>query len=154
VAGNAEAPGDAPGQPSEEEIRRLEEEMRKVRVEDVLLQSVASMINLSARRIAKEDERDLGQAKVGIDAVRAVVDLLEPGPAAQVREALAELQLLYAKHAGEGSGPGGEGQEPGDQGGGADTPGSSEAGGEQAESAGEERKRAEARARLWTPPGA
>src|SRR5918999_663617 len=84
--------------PSEEELRaRLEEEVRKVRVQDLLLQSVASLVNLTARRIAKEDERDLEQAKVGIDAVRAVVDLLEPEHQPQVKNALSELQMLYAQ---------------------------------------------------------
>ena len=64
-------------QPTEEEMRaELEEEIRKVRVEDVVLQSVVSILNLSARRIAKDDERDLAQAKIGIDACRAIVDLL------------------------------------------------------------------------------
>lgn len=107
------------GQPSEEELRaQLEEEIRKVRVEDVLLQSVASILNLSARRIAKEDERDLGQAKVGIDAARAVVDLLPEEPRKQVEQAISELQLLYAREseggkAGEaGGGREGEGGEP------------------------------------------
>jgi|Tabmets5t2r1_1033131.scaffolds.fasta_scaffold17231_1 hypothetical protein len=104
----------AEGQPTQEELRqRLEEQLRKVRVQDVLLESVASILNLSARRIAKEDERDLGQAKVGIDAVRAVLDLLEPEPREQVRSALSELQMLYAREAGGGeavppSGPAGE----------------------------------------------
>ena len=76
-------------QPDEEELRRrLEEELRKLRVEDVLLQSVVSLINLTSRRIAKEDERDLEQAQVGIEAVRALADLLPDEPAAQVRQAL------------------------------------------------------------------
>ncbi len=84
----------------EERLRaELEDEIRKVKVEDVLLQSVISVLNLSARRIAKDDERDLEQAKLGIDASRAVVEFL-PGEAQdQVREALSELQMLYAKHA-------------------------------------------------------
>lgn len=87
-------------QPTEEEIRAaLDEQMRQVRVEDLLVQSVASLVNLSARRIAKEDERDLAQAKLGIDAVRAVVDLLPEEIAAQVRDALSELQVLYARTA-------------------------------------------------------
>ena len=91
------------GQPSEEELRaQLEEEIRKVRVEDVVLQSTVSILNLSARRIAKDDERDLDQAKVGIDAARALVDLVKPDAQAQLRQAISELQLLYAKHAGEG----------------------------------------------------
>jgi hypothetical protein len=89
-------------QPTEEEIRAaLDEQMRQVRVEDLLVQSVASLVNLSARRIAKEDERDLAQAKLGIDAVRAVVDLLPEEIGAQVRNALSELQVLYARTASE-----------------------------------------------------
>ena len=94
----------APGeQPSEEELRaQLEEEIKRVRVEDVVLQSVVSILNLSARRIAKDDERDLEQAKVGIDAARALVDLVKHDAQPQLRQAISELQVLYAKHAGEG----------------------------------------------------
>src|SRR5882757_3641363 len=88
-------------QPTEEEMRQLEDEIRKVRVEDVVLQSVVSILNLSARRIAKDDERDLDQAKVGIDAGRALVDLVSPEAQPQLRQAISELQVLYAKHAGE-----------------------------------------------------
>ena len=85
--------------------------MRRVRVQDLLLQSVAGLVNLTARRIAKEDERDLEQAKIGIEAIRGLVDLLEPEPQAQVREALSELQLLFARASGEGE-PEGAGEEP------------------------------------------
>jgi hypothetical protein len=90
---------------SEEELRaQLEQEIRKVRVEDVVLQSVVSILNLSARRIAKDDERDLDQARVGIDAAQALVDLVSPDAQAQLRQAISELQVLYAKHAGQGQG--------------------------------------------------
>jgi hypothetical protein len=107
-----------PGQLSDEEVRaQLEEEIRKVRVEDVVLQSVVSILNLSARRIAKDDERDLDQAKVGIDAARTLVDLVPPEAQVQLRQAISELQVLYATHAGEGpaseEGDGGEGESPG-----------------------------------------
>ena len=105
--------------PSEDELRaRLEDELRRLRVQDVLLQSVVSLINLTSRRIAKEDEQDLEQARVGIDAVRALVDLLDPEPAEQVRNALSELQVHYANVAGGGEAPteasegGGEAPEP------------------------------------------
>src|SRR6266511_3877984 len=107
--GPAEAAPAGAGRPptSEEEQelrRRLEDELRKLRIEDVLLQSVVSLINLTSRRIAKPDEQDLDQARVGIDAVRALVDLLEPEPAGQVRQALSELQVAYAREAGGGGG--------------------------------------------------
>jgi hypothetical protein len=111
--GGAAAPGG--DQPSEEELRaQLEEEIKRVRVEDVVLQSVVSILNLSARRIAKDDERDLGQAKVGIDAARALVDLVKPEAQPQLRQAISELQMLYAKQAGEGGAGGDEGGGPGE----------------------------------------
>jgi hypothetical protein len=89
----------------EEMLRQMEEEMRKVRVQDVVTQSTVSILNLAARRIAKEDERDLEQARVGIEAVRALVDLLEPEPQREVRNALSQIQVMYADQAGEGGGP-------------------------------------------------
>jgi hypothetical protein len=94
------------GEPADQEElqRRLEEQLRKVRVQDLLLESVASILNLSARRISKADERDLEQGRLGIDAVRAVLDLLEPGPRDQVREALSQVQMLYAREAKGGGG--------------------------------------------------
>jgi hypothetical protein len=114
VADEEQQQGSGPGeQPSEEEMRaQLEDEIRKVRVEDVVLQSVVSILNLSARRIAKDDERDLEQAKVGIDAARALVDLVKPDAQAQLRQAISELQVLYTKHAGEESAPEQESSEP------------------------------------------
>ena len=111
-------PGDAQqGAPaSEEELRRrLEEELRKLRIQDLVLQTVVSLINLTARRIGKEDERDLDQAKIGIDAIRGLVDLLDDEPGAQVRNALSELQMEYARAAGGEPGP--EGPSEGDEGG-------------------------------------
>lgn len=139
---NAEEGQPQPGQerqPTQEEMReRLEEQLRKVRVQDLLLESVVSVLNLTARRIAKEDERDLEQARVGIEAVRAVIGLLDSEPAAQVRSALAEVQMLYAKEAGGGGEPGAEG------------------GGEPEQPAPEQPPggaQQQGPSRLWTPPG-
>lgn len=87
-----------PQQPSEEELRaHLEEQLRQVRVEDLLVESAASIVNLTVRRIAKPDEQDLEQARIGIEAVRALVDLVEGEVAGQIRSALSDLQLLYAR---------------------------------------------------------
>jgi hypothetical protein len=133
-----EAPASTEPQPSQEELReRIEDQLRRVRVQDLLLESVVSVINLSARRIAKEDERDLDQARVGIEAVRAVVGLLDDEPAKQVRAALSEIQVLYAKHAGGGPAePEGREEAP---------PGGGEAPSREGAGRGP--------SRLWTPPG-
>ena len=93
-------PEQAAQQPSEEELRaRIEEQLKQVRVQDLLVESAASIVNLTARRIAKEDERDLEQAKVGIEAVRALSELIEGEVQGQIRGALSELQILYARAA-------------------------------------------------------
>ena len=126
-------------QPTEEEMRaRIEEQVRRLRVEDLMVESIASILNLAARRIAKEDERDLEQARTGIDAVRAWVEFLPSEAAKQVQGALSELQMLYAKEAGgapsQGGPQGSEGpaREPGEGG---------------------PRRGEEPPPRLWTPHG-
>lgn len=83
----------------EQMLRQMEEEMRRVRVQDLVAQSVVSIINLAYRRIAKEDERDLEQARIGIEAVRALVDVLEGESQREIRNALSQLQVLYAQQA-------------------------------------------------------
>ena len=117
--------GAAGGAPSEEEMRAaLEEQMRHVTVDDLILQTAASLVNLTARRIAKPDEQDLEQGKRGIDAITALAPFIGGEQAGQVRQALSELQMLYAREArgGEGDDEGGDGEgggpgEPGPQGG-------------------------------------
>jgi hypothetical protein len=117
--------GESAQQASDEELqKRLEEQIRKVRVQDLLLESIASILNLSARRIGKEDERDLEQARIGIEAVRAVLELIDPGPREQVREALSQVQMLYAREARgeEAAGSEAEPEAPGGEGGAGERP--------------------------------
>jgi hypothetical protein len=134
----------------EEELRRrFEEEIRKLRMEDVLLQSVVSLINLTSRRIAKADEQDLEQAKLGIEAVRALVDLLPAEPAEQVRQALSELQVAYASEAGGGAAPAGE--EGGAEGGGEGAPGGGGTPGGGGASSGGGASGEQRSSGLWTP---
>lgn len=95
--------GPLPLTPEEQEM--LDQQMSQVRVEDLLTQTVASVLNLSARRIVKEDEVDLDQARIGIEAVRALIALLPQEVADAVKEPLSQVQMLYAERAGDG-GPG------------------------------------------------
>jgi hypothetical protein len=112
-------------QPSEEELRaQLEEELRRITVRDVLVQTVVSLVNLSGQRLGlapgSEDMRDLDQARLAIEGVRALLPLLEEQDAEQlrpVRDALSQLQLAYAQLAQAAPGEGGEGPEGGPGGG-------------------------------------
>jgi hypothetical protein len=96
-----------PGQPSEEELRAAyEAEIKKLRVEDVVIQTVVSLVNLGGRKAGlapgTEDERDLEQLRVAIEASRALLPLVESelgDDAQQVRNALSQLQMAYAQGA-------------------------------------------------------
>jgi hypothetical protein len=100
-------------QPTEEELRAaLEEEMRRVTVDDVLLQATVSLVNLGGRKAGlapgTEGERDLAQVQAAIDAVSALLPLLEARgreEAGPIREALSQLQMAYARLAGKGGAP-------------------------------------------------
>jgi hypothetical protein len=100
----------AAGEMSEEELRaQLEEELRRITVRDVLLQTVVSLVNLGGQRLGlapgAEDMRDLDQARLAIEGVRALLPLVEQQDAEQVRpvrDALSQLQIAYAQIAGEG----------------------------------------------------
>jgi hypothetical protein len=97
---------------SEEELRaRLEEELRRITVKNILVQTVVTLVNLGGQRLGASegtrDVRDLGQTRMAIEAVRALLPLLEANEddAEQmkpVRDALAQLQIAYAREVGTG----------------------------------------------------
>jgi hypothetical protein len=115
-----------PGQerpPTEEELRAAyEAEIKRLRVEDILVQTLVSLLNLGGRKAGlvpgTEDERDVEQLRDAIEGTRALLPVIEGrlGPdAAQLREALSQLQMAYAQLTGQGGGgdgPGGEGEAP------------------------------------------
>jgi hypothetical protein len=108
-------------QPSEEEIRALEAELEKLTVDDVLLQTVVTLLNLGARKagLAEGATADLPQVKMAIEAARALLPLLESEHGEQlapVRDALSRLQMAYVQKSG-GEEPAPEApQEPGNEG--------------------------------------
>ena len=109
-------------QPTEEELRAAyEEEIKRIRVEHVLLENVVTLINLGMRRTGvvagTEPERDLGQVRIAIESVRALLPLVDevaPDQAGPIRQALSQLQLSYVQLGGEGAAPqaGGQPQAP------------------------------------------
>ena len=92
-------------QPSEEEIRALEAEMERLTVDDVLLQTVVTLLNLGARKagLVEGSQADLPQVKQAIEAARALLPLVEERHGDQlgpVRDALSRLQMAYVQKAG------------------------------------------------------
>lgn len=107
-------PDETPSEPTEEELRaQYEEQIRQVRVQDLVLQSAVSILQLSARRIAKEDEKDLEQARIGIDAANTMIDHVPEEAQGELRQAVSELKMLFAQHSGDGGGEAPSGDDPG-----------------------------------------
>ena len=93
-----------PEQPGEQELlEQLEAELKRLKVADVLVQTVFTVSSLGFHRLGEED-RDLDQAQLAIEAVRVLVPLLKGTiPDEVVRDfeqMVANLQLAYAKAAG------------------------------------------------------
>jgi hypothetical protein len=105
---------------TEEEMAAIEAEMEKVKVDDVLLQTIVSLLNLGARKAGlggppgeEPREPDLEQVRQAVEGARALLPLVEPRHGEQlgpVRDALSRLQMFYAQRSGDG-GKGGAGDE-------------------------------------------
>jgi hypothetical protein len=108
---SANDPGQTPREPTEEELRAAyEQQLKQIRVDDVLVQTVLSLINLGSLRAGlvpgNEAEADPAQLRQAIEGVRALLPLVEPalGPdASQIRDAVSRLQMEYARLAGSGT---------------------------------------------------
>jgi len=94
-------PDEQPKEPSEAELlEQLEAELRKLKVSDVLVQTVFTLSSLGFQKLG-EDRRDLEQAQLAIESLRALVPLLErslpPEAIRDLNQTIANLQLAYAK---------------------------------------------------------
>ncbi|OFW59667.1 MAG: hypothetical protein A2133_00995 [Actinobacteria bacterium RBG_16_64_13] len=86
-----------------EMMERLQEEIRNLPVREHVVYMMHSLSSLAVARMGLEDEsgarRDLEQARVAIDAFRALLEIIERGqPAgamASHRGMLSQLQLAY-----------------------------------------------------------
>jgi hypothetical protein len=129
---------------SEEELRQLEAEMERISVDDVLIQTTVTLLNLAARKAGlgappgEGPAADWEQVRQAIEGARALLPLLESRHAEQlgpVRDTLSRLQMVYAQQSG-GAQPEGGPQEPA----GPDAPPQSEGPGP-----------AQSSGRLWVP---
>ena len=90
-------------QPSDEQLlRQFEEELKKLTVSDLLVQTLYTVSSLGYRRLGEAD-RDLEQAHLAIEALTAILPTLEGTVSEDVirdfRQVTANLQLAYAEAA-------------------------------------------------------
>jgi hypothetical protein len=89
-----------PTPPSDEQLlQQLEEELKKLKVSDLLVQTLYTVSSLGYRKLSAED-RDLDEARLAIEALRALLPVLEgSAPDELVRDfkqVTSNLQLAYA----------------------------------------------------------
>jgi hypothetical protein len=105
-------------QPSEQELRAAyETELNRISSSEMILQTTVSLINIGGRRLGlsapgapapTEAERDLEQVRDAIDGARALMPILErrmPRELGPMRDAVAQLQMAYAREAQSAPGP-------------------------------------------------
>ena len=107
---------------SEEELRQIEAEMERITVDDVLLQTLVTLLNLAARKAGlasppgEGPPPDLEQMRQAIDGARAILPLVEQRHADQlgpVRDTLSQLQMAYSQLRSQGGDPPSGGEEGG-----------------------------------------
>ena len=92
---------------SEEELAQIEAEMQRISVDDVLLQTLVTLLNLAARKAGlaappgqDAPPADLEQMGQAIEGARALLPLVETRHAEQlgpVRDTLSQLQMAYSQ---------------------------------------------------------
>jgi hypothetical protein len=96
---------------SEEELRAAyEEQLKAIRVTQILLEEVVTLINLGMRRTGlmpgTEDERDPTEVQLAIEAVRRLsplIDQVAPEQAPALKDALSQMQMAYVQIGGGGT---------------------------------------------------
>jgi hypothetical protein len=74
---------------------QLVEELRKVRVRDLLVHTTSMFASLAYGKLAPET-RDLDDARLAIDALRALLPVLPERDRNDVQQVVSNLQLAYA----------------------------------------------------------
>ena len=92
---------------TEEQLRQIEAEMERITVDDVLLQTLVTLLNLAARKAGlatppgeQGPPPDLEQMRQAIEGARALLPLVEQRHADQlgpVRDTLSQLQMAYSQ---------------------------------------------------------
>ena len=82
----------------EELLQQVEEELKKLKVSDLLVQMLYTVSSLGYRKLSPED-RDIDQAKLAIESLRALLPVLEGDVPDDVmrdfRQVTSNLQLAY-----------------------------------------------------------
>jgi hypothetical protein len=83
-----------PGQPTEEQLL---EALRQIKTEDVIVQTVATLVNLAGQKLSVEGAKDPAEAQKAIDAARHMLPLVPDEAKPPIQNALDQIQMLFVK---------------------------------------------------------
>lgn len=81
-------------EPTEEQLL---EALRQIKTEDVVVQTVATLVNLAGQKLSVEGAKDPAEAQKAIDAARHMLALAPEDARAPIQNALDQVQMLYVR---------------------------------------------------------
>ena len=85
-------------EPTEEQLL---EALRQIKTEDVVVQTVATLVNLAGQKLSVEGAKDPEEAQKSIDAARHMLALVPEDAKPPIQNALDQIQMLYARETSE-----------------------------------------------------
>ena len=91
-----------PQQPTEEQLL---EALKQIKTEDVVLQTVATLVNLAGQKLSVEGAKDPAEAQKAIDGAKLMLPLVPEEAVGPIQNALDQVQMLFAKESQGGAAP-------------------------------------------------
>ena len=83
-----------PREPTEEQLL---DALKQIKTKDVVVQTVATLVNLAGQKLSVEGAKDRGEAKRAIDAARHMIPLVPEDAKPSIQNALDQIQMLYVR---------------------------------------------------------
>lgn len=81
--------------------QQLLEALKQIKTEDVVVQTVATLVNLAGQKLSVEGAKDPEEAQKAIDAARQMLPLVPDEARQPVQNALDQVQMLYVRETSE-----------------------------------------------------
>jgi hypothetical protein len=81
-------------EPTEEQLL---DALRQIKTEDVVVQTVATLVNLAGQKLSVEGAKDPEEAQKAIDAARHMLPLVPDEAKPPIQNALDQIQMLFVK---------------------------------------------------------
>jgi len=81
-------------EPTEEQLL---EALRQIKTEDVVVQTVATLVNLAGQKLSVEGAKDAAEAQRAIEAARHMLPLVPEEAKPPIQNALDQIQMMYVK---------------------------------------------------------